>query len=103
MSTLLRVPRLARPSTSLVDWWLQIRKGNERGTTKGIDSTVLLVSWRIWKVRNDVVFNRRPPVIDSAMSQIFEDAASWIQAGARHLAELVAGQVVSTSGIVLAL
>nr|TKW40430.1 hypothetical protein SEVIR_1G245900v2 [Setaria viridis] len=40
-------------NVSLLDWWLTKRNGLNKVQKKGLDSTFMLVSWRIWKERND--------------------------------------------------
>ena len=34
-------------------WWCQALKGAPKGCRKGINSLIILVSWEIWKHRND--------------------------------------------------
>lgn len=85
VSILINLPALLTPASTLVDWWLQARRGILKSSRKGIDSTVLMVSWRIWKIRNDSVFNNRVATIDQAMRSILEDVRLWAQAGYHHL------------------
>ncbi|KAF8664924.1 hypothetical protein HU200_054242 [Digitaria exilis] len=72
----------------MVDWWLQIRRSVSKDWRKGVDSMVLLVSWRLWKMRNDCVFNAATPTITELIRLLLEDANLWMQAGASHLAAL---------------
>lgn len=87
-NVLLNRPSLATLNSSLVDWWINVRRG-QGALKKGIDSSVMLVSWRIWKARNDVVFNRRSPTARAVMQAVMEEASQWIQAGASRLSGLV--------------
>jgi hypothetical protein len=45
-------PSLATPSPSHVDWWLQARRGLTTQRRKGLDSSIIMVSWLLWKARN---------------------------------------------------
>jgi hypothetical protein len=72
-----------------MDWWLQKRKGLNNLKKKGLDYTFRLVSWRVWKERNDRVFDRGPA--NSAarlLHAILEEGHLWISADAKHMAAL---------------
>lgn len=88
VSRLLHRPGLAQHSNSLIQWWLQARRGNSKTVQKGIDSTVLLVSWRLWKARNESVFRGQSPTVTGVMNDLMEEASNWVQAGARLLGDL---------------
>ncbi|KAF8727840.1 hypothetical protein HU200_018404 [Digitaria exilis] len=75
VSVLINAPALSIPASTLVDWWLQARRACPKPTRRGIDSTVLMVSWRIWKIRNDCVFNNATASIEQAMTSILQDAS----------------------------
>nr|TKW23402.1 hypothetical protein SEVIR_4G289700v2 [Setaria viridis] len=45
----------------LLDWWLDQRKSIRVAKRKGLDSAFMLVSWKLWKERNDRVFVRSSP------------------------------------------
>lgn len=62
-----------------------MRQGRGKAVRKGIDSTFLLVSWRLWKKRNECVFKGITPLVDNMMRELLEDASSWTQAGAKLL------------------
>lgn len=81
-----RNPALARERTSIIDWWLQARNGQTKVIAKGIDSTVMLVSWRIWKQQNEQVFNGRTATTSQVLQMLMDDAVAWTSAGAQHLA-----------------
>lgn len=73
---------------SRLEWWLQARKEGNKVKHKAIDSTIMLVSLRIWKLRNDYVFNSTTITTHEAFHLLLEDANLWIQAGASHLVTL---------------
>ncbi|KAF8718682.1 hypothetical protein HU200_024982 [Digitaria exilis] len=75
---------LSRPYPTMTEWWVAIRKR----TRKGVDSMVMLVSWCLWKLRNDIVFNARTATIGDAIQLIMEDVKDWVQAGPSNLATL---------------
>ncbi|TKV95999.1 hypothetical protein SEVIR_9G400800v4 [Setaria viridis] len=74
---------------SLMEWWIQKRSTLDAIRIRGLDSTFMLVSWKIWKERNDRVFAR---VMDKTPAQltgaITEEALLWCAAGVRCLAAL---------------
>ncbi|KAG0545813.1 hypothetical protein BDA96_02G394400 [Sorghum bicolor] len=45
------------PSDTLVNWWLVARKHVPGALSRGFDSLVLLVSWKLWKERNRRTFD----------------------------------------------
>ncbi|KAF8718845.1 hypothetical protein HU200_025152 [Digitaria exilis] len=67
ISVLLQLPDLVNQSSSLTDWWLQLSR-------RGIDTTVLLMSWIIWKLRNDRVFNSSTVAAAQAIHLIIQEA-----------------------------
>jgi hypothetical protein len=56
--------------SAMPDWWLHSRERLPKDCRRGFDSFVLLVSWLLWRERNDRVFN-------SAMKQATQLSA-WI-------------------------
>jgi hypothetical protein len=50
----------------------------------------LLVSWEIWKERNNRIFDRRGASVPSFVNRIKDEASLWIAAGAKDLAGLLA-------------
>jgi hypothetical protein len=48
-----------------------------------------LVTWEIWKERNERVFNNKLSLPSVVMHKIREEGKDWILAGAKNLAELV--------------
>lgn len=55
---------------------------------KGIDSTVMLVTRRLWKLRNDHIFNSVMATLTETLRMLVKDADQWVQAGATNLAAL---------------
>jgi hypothetical protein len=57
---------------------------------KGLRSKTLLVSWEIWKERNNRIFDRRGASVPSFVNRINGEVSLWIAAGAKDLAGLLA-------------
>jgi hypothetical protein len=76
-------------SASTSDWWLQITTVPDT-PRKGLRSMTLLVSWEIWKERNNRIFDRREASVPSFVNRIKAEASLWIAAGAKDLAGLLA-------------
>ena len=55
---------------------------------KGLDTTIMLVSWLVWKERNARVFNNGERTPSQLLEDIFAEVGSWIRAGASKLAEI---------------
>ena len=84
-----------------VDWWLQKRSGLNKLQKKGLDSTFMLVSWKLWKERNGRVFTSQPENSASQVtSLILEEGQQWIQAGAANLIT-IGWPTVSSAGAVV--
>jgi hypothetical protein len=49
----------------------------------------MLITWEIWKERNERVFNMKSSLPAVVMHKIREVAKDWILAGAKNLADLV--------------
>lgn len=88
VSRMLGIDALTQQSLSFIDWWLSMRRGRDKSTRKGLDSTVMLVSWKLWKKRNDIVFRATSPSVNDFMSGLIEEASSWVQAGAHNLSAI---------------
>ncbi|KAF8693517.1 hypothetical protein HU200_038915 [Digitaria exilis] len=88
LSRLLNIPELAVQHRTMLDWWLAVRQRRSKITRKGLDSLEMLVSWRLWKIGNDIVFNSTRATTAEAIELLMEDANNWVQAGASNLATL---------------
>jgi hypothetical protein len=77
----------AQPA-SLQDWWTAI--ATHPGTPrKGNRTLLLLVTWEIWKERNQRIFQRNELSILSLCTKIKEEAKTWTLAGAKRLSEII--------------
>jgi hypothetical protein len=76
-------------SASPNDWWLQITTVPDT-PRKGLRSLTLLVSWEIWKERNNRIFDRRGASVPSFVNRIRDEVSLWIAAGGKVLAGLLA-------------
>jgi hypothetical protein len=57
-------------------------------TQSGAKLIMILAMWRIWKTRNDVVFNNVAPRRHDLVLSIMAEAKLWLLAGARALRQL---------------
>ena len=55
---------------------------------RGFDSLVILVSWIVWKERNDRTFDRCVRTVDEVVRRALDEILAWSLAGFRQL-ELV--------------
>jgi hypothetical protein len=49
----------------------------------------MLISWEIWKERNERVFNNKSSLPSIVMEKIRGEGKDWVLAGAKNLAELL--------------
>ncbi|RCV44321.1 hypothetical protein SETIT_9G363800v2 [Setaria italica] len=56
---------------------------------KGLDSLIILVTWEIWKHKNDCVFEKVRPTIQEVLRAISNEGGLWCMAGASRLQELL--------------
>ena len=76
------------PSQTLKDNWsaqLRLLQGEEKKTWK---SAICLVSWMLWKERNNRVFNAAECTVPQLMGRIKDEARSWSAAGINLLDRL---------------
>lgn len=77
------------PGLTVIEWWLQKRLGMNKPKKKGLDSTFMLISWKLWKERNDRVFSiNQTKTVAQLIYGILEEAQLWIEAGAKHMVSL---------------
>jgi len=82
---------------NLAVWWAAARKRIPRDTRKGFDSLVVLVSWLLWKERNNRTFDRRARTAQEMQVAVVDEIVMWIQAGYKGL-EVAAVAANSFSG-----
>jgi hypothetical protein len=75
---------------SFFEWWQQTSDLMDKETRQGFNSLIVLVAWKLWRMRNDVVFNSVPPRISQATLLVQGEAELWMLAGAKGLSALVA-------------
>ncbi|KAG2653053.1 hypothetical protein PVAP13_1NG423319 [Panicum virgatum] len=63
-------------------------QGEPHDQKKGLHTTIMLVSWLVWKERNARVFNNGERTPSQLLDDIFAEGGSWIRAGASKLAEI---------------
>ncbi|OEL13450.1 hypothetical protein BAE44_0025530 [Dichanthelium oligosanthes] len=88
---MLRIQFLAPAAgSSALDWWLLMREGLNKVKRKGIDSTFMLISWKIWKEWNNriLIFNDQRRNVNQTVVEIIDEGKAWIDAGAKHLGSL---------------
>jgi len=97
--------RLLRPSgweqlspsshSPLSTLWMDGQYSVPAQLRRGFDSTVLLVSWRLWKERNSRTFDNSVSMVQQVAKLVLEETDEWIAAGFVAIAEfLVASSVV---------
>uniref|UniRef100_A0A453RS56 Reverse transcriptase domain-containing protein n=1 Tax=Aegilops tauschii subsp. strangulata TaxID=200361 RepID=A0A453RS56_AEGTS len=72
----------------VVDYWLAVSKSTTSSPI-GLRSAITLITWEIWKERNERVFNNKSSLPSVVMHKMREEGKDWILAGAKNLAELV--------------
>lgn len=77
------------PGSRLADWWLSSRLAVPAAARKAFDSTVLAVSWALWRERNARTFNNLERTIPAMVAAITADLSELFSAGFRGLAALL--------------
>ena len=70
---------------SLASWWSEARKQLPKVDGRGFDSLVILVSWLLWKERNNKTFDRRVRMVDEVVLSVCDEVVAWSHAGYRQL------------------
>ena len=55
---------------------------------------LILVSWSLWKERNDRTFDRRVRTVDDLVMRVCDEVVAWSHAGYRHLESAFAASSV---------
>uniref|UniRef100_A0A0A8Z4L2 Uncharacterized protein n=1 Tax=Arundo donax TaxID=35708 RepID=A0A0A8Z4L2_ARUDO len=77
---------------SLTGTWSQLRSGLQKPQRKGIDSLFMLVSWQLWKARNEHIFRSELTTASRLVEVIKNEAKLWITAGVRFIGSLIPGE-----------
>ena len=81
-------PNRWRPSDSVLSWWLNIST-TAAVPKKAVRSLTMLISWEVWKERNNRVFNQKETPPTRLMEKIKAEAAIWATAGAKDIASII--------------
>lgn len=73
-------------SDDLESWWLGRRQRFEGTARATFDSMVLLISWTLWKERNERTFSRNTSTNAGLLQKVIKEANDWVLAGFRSLA-----------------
>lgn len=66
---------------TIVDWWLPSRKRVPKAQRKGFSTLVLLTCWKLWKERNNRVFNTTTTMASHLARDTVDEGLLWIAAG----------------------
>jgi hypothetical protein len=72
----------------VLEYWQAIAR-TPTSSPKGIQTAIILISWEIWKERNERVFNNKSSLPSEIMLRIREEGKDYIVAGAKGLAVLM--------------
>jgi hypothetical protein len=75
---------------SFMEWWRMINELPLGPRKKGLNSTIILGAWILWKHRNRYVFDGDAPSLAAALSQADEERSVWEMAGAKGISFLMA-------------
>ena len=69
--------------------WERLRAGLTKDKRKGMDTLFILISWSLWKERNNRTFNNVTTATPQLIKVIKDEARAWVAAGARNLCRLL--------------
>jgi len=70
----------------LGSWWLRQRRRLDNDARPPFDSLMLLISWAIWKERNNRTFSRTVAGTQELFRKVVQEAEDWVQTGFKTLA-----------------
>jgi hypothetical protein len=73
---------------TVLHYWHAIT-GSPTAHPQGLKTAVTLITWELWKERNDRIFNNKASMPMAVVEKIKEESKIWILAGAKHLADIV--------------
>lgn len=75
------------PTTSdeLGSWWLNKRQRIDGAARPSFDSMVLLITWTLWKERNDRTFSQTASAHPGLLQKVIKEASDWVLAGFKTL------------------
>ena len=65
----------------MVAWWTVARKSIHKDNRQCFDSVVILVSWMLWKERNNRTFDRIVRSVLELLGWVVEEIVAWYLAG----------------------
>lgn len=72
-----------------LSWWRSTVRAVPKEHQKGLNSIIILVTWKIWKHRNDV-FEERRPFVPAVIQEAVYEGAIWYRGGAGGLQQPLA-------------
>jgi hypothetical protein len=75
---------------SFLDWWTQATERSMGMEKRGIDSSIILGVWTLWKHQNRCVFDAMMPNLAVGLAQVAEDRKMWELARAKGVPFLMA-------------
>jgi hypothetical protein len=79
---------LNRDDEIFQEWW-RVAEGRVPAVVKkGFNSLVALGAWRIWKHRNNCVFDGASPSVSRVLQEISDEVGHWCLAGVSELRAL---------------
>jgi hypothetical protein len=72
-------------NATISEWWQNITSTQDT-PHKASRSLTLLVSWEVWKERNNRIFYRKESPVPSVVNKIKGECSIWIATGAKCLA-----------------
>ena len=61
----------------LIGWWKAVRKRLQKADRLCFDSVVVLISWFLWKERNNRTFDRVSNSVPQLLSLLLDELIAW--------------------------